>query len=123
MYFFAQAAKNLEKRREKTTPSEKKRSRIVCGLVSQGGLTSSHGLLVSLQEENGLRQVTLKVWSEVLGETILLVPDTPTAGDPVAYTHEEIRILTGANEDELRAVHKIKKAFDGRVYEAEDETP
>ena len=76
-------------------------------------------------EELTAAGLVLKVWSEVLGESVLLVPDTytPTAGDPITYTHEEVKVLTEGSEDEVRAVHKIKKAFRGRICQADKEAP
>ena len=128
MYSFTQAALNLDKNEAKRTVPEKNRSLLTVerrtppgpsvmsrtfGLSPQGTARLRDYTLGELAAEG----VALEVWSEVLGESLLLVPDTytPAPEDPVTYTHAEIRVLMGADEDTLRGVHKVKKTFKVRV--------
>ena len=131
MYSFTQAARNVEKH-EREASAEKKRSRNVSKAVSQGGVVSWPGSFESLQAAEDFQKrtfselavdgVAVSIWSEVLGESILLVPDTytPAPGDPVTYTHEEARILMDLDEEDLRVLHKVKKALAGRVRKIEE---
>lgn len=128
MYSFAQAAENVERKGGRRPPPGKFRVlRPYAGRLSPGPGSKSRTPGVNLQDEAVLEAlsfkelaaegVVLEVWSEVLGETILLVPNdyTPAPGDPVTYTHAEAEVLMEADEDQIKAAHKLKKALGGRV--------
>jgi len=128
MYSFTQAAENVEKKAGRRPPPGKFRVLSpVAGRTPAGLGSTSRTFERNLQDEAVLgalsfkelaeEGVALKVWSEVLGETILLVPNdyTPAEGDPVAYTHAEAEVLMSTDEDQIKAAHKLKKALRGRV--------
>lgn len=68
-------------------------------------------------EELGRTDYVLTLWSEVLGDTVLLVPDhyRKAEGDPVTYTPREMAALLYSEPDRLRAVHAVKKVLGGRL--------
>ncbi len=108
MYSLTQAARNVEKRDREAEP-EKKRAESVSKAFSQGGPMDEPRKFSELEAAG----VVLTLWSETLGETILLVPESykPRADVPVAYTYEEARLLMEAGEDEARSLHLFKKAL------------
>jgi hypothetical protein len=69
------------------------------------------------------------VYSQTLGETVFFCEDDPTRAALVEagaepwsiYTKNELRVLVAQNRvapltaAELRKVHEIKRAFDGRI--------
>lgn len=61
----------------------------------------------------------IALFSEVLGEVILLVKDEEAAakapGGFVTYTEAEVALLLTADADTLRQIHQVKKAVCGRV--------
>jgi len=118
----------MDKNKAKGTPSGKKHATSPVEAFSSAGPRSmSRTFGLSPQDEARLRNLSLEelaaegmvleVWSEVLGETILLVPDdyTPAPEDPVTYTHEEIKTLMEADENLVKDTHQIKKTFKARV--------
>lgn len=128
MYSFTQAALNLDKNEAKRASPQKNRSLLTVerrtppgpsvmsrtfGLGPQGTARLRHLTLGELDAAGAV----LEVWSEVLGEPLLLVPDTytPAPEDPVTYTHGEVKALMGADEDTLKGVHLVKKTFKVRV--------
>jgi hypothetical protein len=138
MYSFTQAALNMDKNKAKGTPFQKNRVYLtVERRLDPGPRSMSRTFGLSPQDEARLRNLSLEelaaggmvleVWSEVVGETILLVPDTytPSPEDPVTYTHAEMKVLMDADEDLVKDAHQIKKTFKARVLSAEkiEETP
>jgi len=120
MYSFTAAARNVEKRDREAEP-EKKRSRNVSKAFSQGGPMDMSRTFSDLEAAG----VVFSIWSEVLGETILLTPEAyqPRPGDPVSYTYEEARLLLEAvvegGEEEARRLHLFKKAMRGKLTRKE----
>lgn len=116
MYSLTQAARNVEKRDREAEP-EKKRSRNVSKPFSWGGPEDESRTFPELEAAG----VVLSIWSEVLGETILLTPEAyePRPGDPVSYTYEEARLLLEAvsetGEDGARRLHHFKKSMRGKL--------
>lgn len=68
-------------------------------------------------EELGRADFVLTLWSEVLGDTVLVVPDhyRKADGDPVTYTPRELAALLYSEPDRLRAVHAVKKVLGGSL--------
>ena len=64
----------------------------------------------------GRSNYTLTLWSEVMGDTILLTHDnyTPAPGDPVTYTAHELAHLLRYIGENLKAAHAVKKVLGGR---------
>ena len=67
------------------------------------------------------REGWIAIYSEVLGETIILARDEEAAKAApagfVTYTEAEVALLLTATPDELRQVHEAKRHFGGRVVE------
>jgi hypothetical protein len=68
------------------------------------------------------QQLEVRVYSEILRETVVLVSNDDLAeqtlqNGEVPYTPSEIRRLwaVGANPEDLRAIHAVKKKFCGTV--------
>ncbi len=63
----------------------------------------------------------IAIYSEVLGETIILARDEEAAkvapAGFVTYTEAEVALLLTATPDELRQVHKAKRLLGGRIQE------
>jgi hypothetical protein len=138
MYSFTQAALNLGKKRGNAVSPEKKLILLTVEKTLERGPWSPCGEIGPSPQERerlGLMSfgeltaegLVMEVRSEVLGETILLVPDTytPSPEDPVTYTHAEMKVLMDADEDLVKDAHQIKKTFKARVLSAEkiEETP
>jgi len=125
VYTFAQAARNLKRWAEKRPPETAQEPRKRGALASTpreppfASLEASQvAALGSMTlEDLGRGDLVLTVWSEVLKDTVLLAPDRyrPRAGDPVTYTARELASLLHVGEASLRAVHRLKKVFGGRV--------
>ena len=128
VYTFAQAARNLETRGKERPSPENRPPKTVQEPRKKEALASTPREVPSASleaavlgsmtlEELGRKEVVLTVWSEVLEDTVLLVPNhyRPGAGDPVTYTAHELASLLHAEEASLRAVHGIKKVLGGRV--------
>src|SRR5690606_24837228 len=67
------------------------------------------------------REGWIAIYSEVLGEPIILARDEEAAkvapAGFVTYTEAEVALLLTATPDELRQVHEAKRFFGGRVVE------
>ncbi len=66
------------------------------------------------------RQPVVRVRSRLLGEVVVWLADNaevPEDTPPIVYRAAELRKLVGASPEKLRAVHQMKKNFDGEVVE------
>jgi len=70
------------------------------------------------------REGWIAIYSEVLGEPIILARDEEAAKAApvgfVTYTEAEVALLLTAAPDELRQVHEVKRRFGGRVVDRHD---
>ena len=80
-------------------------------------LLENAGTLEDLGRVMGRTGCVLTLWSEVLGDAVLVVPDDyrKADGDPVTYTAREMAALLHSEPDLLQAVHAVKKVLGGRV--------
>lgn len=65
----------------------------------------------------GRRPIAAKIYSHILEDHVWIALDPPfqaNDGIPV-YLPEEIRNLRGATPEEIRAVHRVKKEFGGKL--------
>jgi hypothetical protein len=126
MYSFAQAARNIERMGTDKTVPEKPLSTIAQETRSPEPVASTFDRdaveNMTLSElAHGDQAVTM--WSEVLQDKILLVPDgyRRKPGDPVTYTAHEIDVLASMKSDEnRREIHKVKKLMGGIVMTPEE---
>ena len=67
-------------------------------------------------------------WPKALNGKAILVVDTTSERVPsevaalTRYTPDEVALLEGATEDELRAAHALKTTFDGRLVGLKETT-
>lgn len=64
------------------------------------------------------RGTAVRVRSRLLGEIVVWVADAAVvleAASEVVYRETELRRLVGRSPAEVRAVHEIKRAFDGEL--------
>jgi len=118
MYTFAQAARNLENRGKERHSPEKRPPVRLQETRDERTLTSNTPLLETMTlEELGRADVVFTVWSEVLGDTVLFVPDhyKPAEGDPATFSAKELAVLLLVPRDSIRAVHAVKKVLGGRL--------
>lgn len=111
MYSFAQATKNLTTPKKETfrRPQEAQTPEPLTYTTPPPALDQVEDMTLS-DLAHGTVAVTL--WSEVLQDKILLVPDgyRRKAGDPVTYTAHEIDVLASMESDEKRReLHRAKK--------------
>jgi TubC N-terminal docking domain len=96
-----------------------------------GGVTeASPSLLAGAACAMGLEEfaragLVVDVWSEVLGETVVLASDDACV-DPgelrAVYRARELQVLVGLREAwELRRIHEVKKTFRGTITDASPE--
>lgn len=124
MYSFAQATKNLTASKKETSrrPQEAQTPEPLTHTTPPPALDQA---AVDDMTLSGLAHGTVAVtlWSEVLQDKILLVPDgyRRKAGDPVTYTAEEIDVLASMESDEKRReLHKAKKLMGGKVVSPQE---
>jgi hypothetical protein len=67
-----------------------------------------------------LEQRSVRVRSRLLGEVVVWVADTvvPEATAEVVYKESELRRLVKMPPDQIRAMHAVKKEFDGELLDA-----
>src|ERR1700680_626508 len=78
-------------------------------------------------EECARAGLVVEVWSEVLGETVVLASDDACV-DPgelrVVYRARELRALLGlTGACELRRIHEVKRTFRGTITDASPDSP
>lgn len=122
MYSFAQATKNLTTPKKETSrrPQEAQTPEPLTFTTPPPALDQVEDMTLS-DLAHGTVAVTL--WSEVLQDKILLVPDgyRRKAGDPVTYTAHEIDVLASMESDEKRReLHKAKKLMGGKVVSPQE---
>ena len=148
MSTFAQAARNLENMgKAKVSPENRPPIMPQEPRKEEGPTSNTPGNAASLEEvallENagtledlgktlGRTGCVLTLWSEVLEDAVLVVPDhyRKADGDPVTYTAREMAALLHSEPDLLRAVHAVKRVLGGEVLwtktkeeMAKEETP
>jgi hypothetical protein len=68
------------------------------------------------------QSVAVKVWSDVLQESVWVVrdnlPRTEWPEDGPVYTHREMRVLTKVGQDVLQWVNPVKEIFNAKVVAA-----
>ena len=73
-----------------------------------------------------LEQRSVRVRSRLLGEVVVWVADTtvvPEATAEVVYKKSELRRLVKMPPDQIRAIHAVKKEFDGELLDAGSDEP
>lgn len=124
MYSFAQATKNLTTSKKETSrrPQEAQTLEPLTYTTPPPDLDQAAVDDMTLSDlAHGTVAVTL--WSEVLQDKILLVPDgyRRKAGDPVTYTAHEIDVLASMESDEKRReLHKAKALMGGKVVSPQE---
>lgn len=99
------------------------------------GVTTISGCQIRQNRQNSAYQIfvlpayVLCIWSEVLSEEVLVVPDdVPAIEEVVAcgrivYKHSEIHSLFGVTPSSLRLIHEIKRVIGGDVIPDNDNPP
>lgn len=107
----------------------------VSAYTSPGGATAINGCQNRQNRQNLTSQIpalpayVLRVWSEVLFEEVLVVPnDVPAIEEVVAcgrivYKHREVHFLLGVTPSSLRLIHEIKRVIGGDVVSNNDNPP
>ncbi|MBI5198324.1 MAG: hypothetical protein HZA19_06925 [Nitrospirae bacterium] len=79
---------------------------------------------VSRPPDSAGKPQAVRIFSEVVGELIWLVlsPEGMAYVQPgeVCYTPEEIKNLRDATEEEVKAVHQVKKSIGGRLIQVKE---
>lgn len=59
----------------------------------------------------------MKRYSKILGQEIIIddLAGTITAADGVVYDRIELAVIGGASDEMKKAVHKVKKIFEGKA--------
>jgi hypothetical protein len=140
MYTFAQAAQNRKKRgqaqetKERPATVNQSNTSSPSDWITETSAPKPEPVLPDLEavgeitfQELAKGSRVVKMWSQVLNDTILLVPDSyhPRAEDPVCYNAQEVEILFLAKTDEdRRTIHAVKKMTRGKmIYAGKENQP